>query len=252
MNLDRIIAVRNDKTVYRNLDRCLKIFEAGYSKSDVLSEALNNARAEEAGLRVPKLLEVTMFEGKWVIISEYISGKTLSRLMLNAPAKRPEYLTLLARVQHEIHSAQVPRLVGLEDRLRRRLGLADIPDSLRQELLARLDTLSSSGYPRVLCHCDCMPSNVIISDGGEPYIIDWPHASVGDPAADAALTAMRFIAAGDEENAREYAALFCEQSGVPATRVALWQSIVAAALIAEANEERRRLLRAYMKSHPLG
>ena len=35
MNLDRIIAVRNNKTVYRDGDRCLKVFNEGYSKADV-------------------------------------------------------------------------------------------------------------------------------------------------------------------------------------------------------------------------
>ena len=30
MNLDKIIAVRNEKTVYRDGDRCLKVFGAGY------------------------------------------------------------------------------------------------------------------------------------------------------------------------------------------------------------------------------
>ena len=54
MNLDRIIAVRNNKTVYRDGDRCLKVFNEGYSKADVLNEALNQARIEETGLNIPK------------------------------------------------------------------------------------------------------------------------------------------------------------------------------------------------------
>lgn len=243
MNLDRIIAVRNDKTVYRNLDRCLKIFDADYSKADVLSEALNNARAEETGLPVPKLLEVTMFKGKWVIVYEYISGKTLKQLMSEAPRKKQEYLGLLVSVQNEIHSAAAPRLVSLEDRLRRRLGLSDIPDALRQELLGRLGALASAGYPRRLCHCDCMPSNIILSGGVKPYIIDWPHASIGDPAADAALSRLRFISDGDRDTAEEYTALFCEKSGISVRRIAEWQPIAAAALMADANADKRKLLR---------
>ena len=39
MRLDRIIAVRNDKTVYRDGDRCLKVFSNAYSASQVLREA---------------------------------------------------------------------------------------------------------------------------------------------------------------------------------------------------------------------
>ena len=43
MNLDRIIAVRNAKTVYRDGDKCIKVFDETYSKADVLHEPLNQA-----------------------------------------------------------------------------------------------------------------------------------------------------------------------------------------------------------------
>ena len=49
MNLDRMIAVRNNKTIYRDGERCLKVFQEDYSKADVLNEALNQARIEETG-----------------------------------------------------------------------------------------------------------------------------------------------------------------------------------------------------------
>ena len=81
MNLNRIIAVRNSKTVYRDGQRCCKGFNEEYSKADILSEALNQARIEETGLVVPKLLEVTVPEGKWAIVYEYVQGKTLGQLM---------------------------------------------------------------------------------------------------------------------------------------------------------------------------
>ena len=35
MNLDRVIAVRNNKTIYRDGNRCIKVFSAEYSKADV-------------------------------------------------------------------------------------------------------------------------------------------------------------------------------------------------------------------------
>ena len=54
MNFDRVIAVRNSKTVYRDGDDCIKVFDADYEKDDVLSEALNQARVEKRGLTFPK------------------------------------------------------------------------------------------------------------------------------------------------------------------------------------------------------
>ena len=95
MNLDRVIAVRNNKTIYRDGDRCIKVFNEEYSKADVLNEALNQARIEETGLNSPKVLEVTMIDGKWAIVSEFIKGKTLSQLMEENPEKKAEYIELL-------------------------------------------------------------------------------------------------------------------------------------------------------------
>ena len=104
MNLDRIIAVRTDKTVYRDGDRCLKVFNEDFSKADVLNEALNQARIEETGLNIPKILEVTVIDGKWTIVSEFIKGKTLSRLMEENPDKKDEYLSLFVDLQLQMHS----------------------------------------------------------------------------------------------------------------------------------------------------
>ena len=81
MKLDRVIAVRNNKTIYRDGDRCIKVFNEEYSKADVLNEALNQARIEATGLAIPKVLEVTMIDGKWAIVSEFIKGKPLAQLI---------------------------------------------------------------------------------------------------------------------------------------------------------------------------
>ena len=37
MKLERVIAVRNNKTIYRDGDRCVKVFDDHYSKADVLN-----------------------------------------------------------------------------------------------------------------------------------------------------------------------------------------------------------------------
>lgn len=79
MKLDKVIAVRTSKTVYKDGDCAIKVFDADYKKSDILNEALNQARVEETGLPIPKLLEVGVVDGKWAIVSEFIKGKTLAR-----------------------------------------------------------------------------------------------------------------------------------------------------------------------------
>ena len=86
MKLDTIVAVRKDKTIYRDGNHCIKLFNTDFSKADVLNEALNHARIEETGLNVPRLEEVTRIDGKWAIILQFIPGKTLEELMADVTA----------------------------------------------------------------------------------------------------------------------------------------------------------------------
>ena len=72
-----------------------QLFVENYSKADILNEALNQARVEELDINIPKIKSVTMVEGKWAIVTEYIKGETLSDLIKNNPDKREEYFELL-------------------------------------------------------------------------------------------------------------------------------------------------------------
>ena len=92
MKFEKVLAERKDKVIYKDGDRCIKVFDENYRKSDVLNEALNQSRVEETGLKMPKILEVTKIEGKWAIVSDYIEGKTLAQLMAENPDKLDEYL----------------------------------------------------------------------------------------------------------------------------------------------------------------
>ena len=80
MKLDNCISERTNKKIFRDGNKCIKLFDEVYSKSDVLNEALNHARVEETGLNVPELYEVTRIDGKWAIVSQYIEGESLSDL----------------------------------------------------------------------------------------------------------------------------------------------------------------------------
>ena len=77
MKLDNVIAKRRDKTIYRDGDLCLKVFDESCPKHGILNEALNQARVELTGLNIPKVREVITIDGKWTIVSDFIEGKTL-------------------------------------------------------------------------------------------------------------------------------------------------------------------------------
>ena len=104
MKLDQVIALRNKKTVYRDGDRCIKVFNEDYSKADILNEALNQARIEETGLHIPRILEVTTVDGKWAIVTEFIKGMTLAQLMQENPDDADKYMEQFVDLQLEKHS----------------------------------------------------------------------------------------------------------------------------------------------------
>lgn len=239
MKLDRVIAVRNNKTVYRDGDRCIKVFGEDYSKADVLNEALNQARIEETGLNIPKILEVTMVDGKWAIISEYIKGKTLADLMREQPERKDEYIELLVDIQMEVHSKTSPLLGKLKDKMNRKISQTSLDATTRYDLHTRLE-----GMPKhnKVCHGDFNPSNIIINENGEPYIIDWSHATQGNASADVARTYLLFWLSGDIEGADKYLDIFCKKSDTAKQYVQKWMPIVAASQSVKGNEKEREFL----------
>lgn len=239
MNLDRVIAVRNTKTVYRDGDRCIKVFNEDYSKADVLNEALNQARIEETGLCIPKILGVTMIDGKWAIVSEYIKGKTLSRLMQENPDKADEYLEQFVDIQLSVQGKTCKGLTKLKDKMNRKISEAQLDASTRYDLHTRLE-----GMPKhnKVCHGDFNPSNIIIAEDGTPYILDWSHATQGNASADAARTYLLFWLSGQIDMAQKYLKLFCLKSDTAMQYVQKWMPIVAASQSVKGNEKEREFL----------
>jgi len=243
MNLDRIIAVRNNKTVYRDGDLCMKVFDASYSKADVLSEALNQARVEETGLHVPTVHEVTLMDGKWTIVTDYIKGKTLAQLMLENPEKKDEYLEFFVDLQIEVQSKCCPLLTKLRDKMSRKISQTDFDATTRYELFTRLDDMPKHSK---LCHGDFNPSNIIITEDGTPYILDWSHATQGNGSADAARTYLLFWLNGDINGAEKYLELFCAKSRIEKKYIQKWMPIVAASQTVKGNEKEREFLHSWV------
>ena len=54
-----LIHTSEGKKLYRDGDRLVKSFDSTYSKAGILNEALNQARVEETGLNIPKVLGVS-------------------------------------------------------------------------------------------------------------------------------------------------------------------------------------------------
>lgn len=240
-NLDNPIAERKTKTVYKDNDKTIKLFVENYSKADILNEALNQARVEEGTtLNVPKLLEVTRIDSRWGLVSEHIEGTPLNKLMEEHPEKEEEYLNLFVDTQIKILSNSVPLLNRIKDKFRRKLSNAvNIDENTRYELMQRLEGMKNHTK---LCHGDFNPSNVIIKENGEVYVIDWSHVTQGNASADAARTFLLFSIEGKSELAEKYINLFSEKSGITKANIQRWIPIVAATQMTKGKEEEQEFL----------
>ncbi len=240
-NLNNEIAKRATKTVYEDNGKTIKLFVENYSKADILNEALNQARVEEAtDLYMPKLLEVTKIENRWALVSEHIEGTPLDVLMKEHPEKFDEYLEIFVKIQLEILSKHVPLLSRIKDKFKRKLNaLTTVSDITRYELLQRLEGMKNHAK---LCHGDFNPSNIIINEKGEYFVIDWSHATQGNASADAARTYLLFSIDGKSEIAEKYLNLFSLRSGIEKSNIQRWIPIVAATQMLKGKPEELELL----------
>ena len=240
MKLDKVIAVRTSKTIYRDGDHVVKVFDEGYSKADILNEALNIARVEETGLPIPGVEAVTMVDGKWAIVTDYVEGKTLARLMSEDHENYAQYMERLVDIQLEMHATPAPAMLNkLKDKMKRKIAQTGLDATTRYELDARLH-----GMPKhnKLCHGDFNPSNVVIKPDGSYAILDWAHATQGNASADAARTYLLFWLGGDIKGAEMYLDLCCKKSDTAKQYVQKWLPIVAASQSVKGKEEEKEFL----------
>ena len=227
------------KKVYRDGDRLIKSFDETYSKADILNEALNQARVEQTSLNIPKILGVSVVDGKWSVIWEFIEGETLEKMMQDHPEKEDEYLDFFVDLQIRMSKEKVPLLGHLRDKMHAKISASSYPASVRYDLHVRLD-----GLPRhtKLCHGDFQPSNIIITKEGTPYIIDWSHATQGNGSADAARTYLLFKLHGQDELAEKYLRLFCTKTDTAIQYVQRVLPIVAASQSVKHKPDRKSVV----------
>lgn len=236
-----VLFQRATKSVYREGDKAIKSFCKDFPKAEVLNEALISARIEEIGeILTPITLAVTMDEdGCWSITKDFIDGKTLKQLMDENPDKLDEYMEQMVDLQLTIHSKVCPLLNKLKDKMIRQISDAEGLNSVnRYDLLTRLD-----GMPKhvKLCHGDFQPSNIIVTDDGTLYVLDWVHATQGNASADAARTYL-LLCLEDQARADKYMDLFCEKTDTDRRYVQQWLPLVAAAQLTKHRPEEAELL----------
>lgn len=239
----QVVVERHNKVVYVDGGRIVKVFKAEKPASDVFNEALNLARVTEAGVRVPKVLEVSQVaDGAWALSTEYVPGVTMRSLM--DAAEGDEYTKLLKQFvdfQLEIQGTPAPELLkDQKTKIANMVGkVKEIDPSVRYDLQMRADRMAPG---RSICHGDFNPSNVIVAEDGTLYACDWTHVTRGLAEADAAMTYILFKMY-HEAHAEEYLDLFSKKADVPKQKIHYWVPVMAAAELSRNRKDSEEFLR---------
>ena len=204
-----------EKTSYHERNTRVKVFGHGFKKSDILNEALNQARVEETGLRI------------------------LQSLMEQHPDQLESYMEQFVLLQKEIQSKRSPLLTKLKDKMNRKISQSGLDATTRYDLHTRLNAMHD--HIKV-CHGDFNPSNVIVDKDGRLYVIDWSHATQGNGSADAARTYLLFKLDGKDDWAELYLKMFCDMNDVAKQYVSQWLPIVAASQLVKQNPQEKEFL----------
>ena len=116
---------------------------------------------------------------------------------------------------------------------------AELDADGRRELYTRLENTPDCNN---LCHGDFNPSNIIVSECGIPYILDWSRAARGSVAVDAAVTYLLFRLDGDMDGAEQYLEMFCKKSDTEREDLLSLTNLAAAALSTEKHGKAREFL----------
>ena len=226
MNLDRIIAVRNNKTIYRDGSCSVKVFENGYSQPEIYREAYIQTLMHSIGLNVPKVQKVTEINGKTAIVFEYIRGRSLADMINSYPEKCEEFTVLIADLQYNISRKKASI----------RLLKEFISDSLQKSALSEneinelTDLLNELPQKNELLHGELIPQNIVLSRDGTPYIIDWEYASQGDVCYGHAATCISLLADRNNQAVRYYLDTVYDRYTIASEEIVRWLPLASVAL----------------------
>ena len=246
----QVIIERHNKTVYRDGDRVVKVFNAEKPAGDVFNEAMNIARIGETGIKHPRVLEVSQVaDGGWAIATEYIPGTTLRAQLDEAAgdvAKVSEILEKFVDLQVAIQGTKAPELLNKQNVKFANMisSVKGVDPTVRYDLEMRAARMNLGS---AICHGDFNPSNVIVADDGTLYVCDWAHVTRGLPEADAALTYILFKMY-HKEQAEKYLDLYSVKADMPKQKIMYWVPVVAAVELARGRNDANEMLSSFVNA----
>jgi aminoglycoside phosphotransferase (APT) family kinase protein len=159
--------------------------------------------AREAGVKVPRPVAYHPdLGGREAFSMERVRGETIGRrIVRNPPPPLPlQMADELAKI-HAIPRERLPFLTAPDpvERMRVELEGVDEPHPAIELGLTWVDERLRRDRARVVTHGDWRIGNLVVSEHGLEYVLDWEFAHVADPAEDVAWPLVRAWRFGADE-----------------------------------------------------
>jgi tRNA A-37 threonylcarbamoyl transferase component Bud32 len=211
-----IIYESKRKIIYRDGDKAIKTYNDSYAVSQVLNEALNQAKVSEEGICVPKVYEVRKYNGRIGIVMDYIEGENLETIVSKNVNDAEKYIDLFANTYHGLVQNKNLKLNNSYGRIKNKIFASELPTNIKYGLFYKLREME---FSRDIIHGDYTFSNITITKDGKPVIFDWGHVAYGDKKFDIAITYALFELQGRKDWGELYLNKMKELDGVERDQV---------------------------------
>lgn len=227
--------------------KVLKLYRDWWPLANIEYEVRIARIVHESGVACPAPGDLIQYEGRYGLIYERVDGLSMDRLLLAELDRGQEVALVLARLHTAMHKPVAADLPSQRHKLMRaieRVPTSVLPEPLRNKALDAMQPLPDGN---ILCHGDFHPGNVLLAESG-PMIIDWENASLGNPLADVARTALLLETAhlylekgkeavGLQDSIRSFREAYLQEyariTGVSLADIEVWRLPVAAARLSE-------------------
>lgn len=188
--MGKMIAQGNTAEIYDyEENKILKLYRNGMPEFMCKQEMEGTRCANENSISSPKVFEMINVDDRIGVIYEKIQGITFLKVLLKNIFKFKSNAKKLAQYHYNIHKKDCTSnsIINVKDKLKSDIkSVSELSNQEKDTLFTYLDSLPNGNK---LCHFDFHPDNVIIRDGN-PVVIDWMTACIGDSAADVARTSL--------------------------------------------------------------
>ncbi|CAH2214394.1 aminoglycoside phosphotransferase family protein [Tepidibacter aestuarii] len=169
---------------WENNEKIIKLAKNKKRHQAMLTEYLNSQVAWDSGVSVPQPFKLVDVDGRPGIVFERIYGETLMERFVNQKGLNYEDIArTTAKILSETHEKTIQNIPSQREPIICSINQADYLTTSEKKLV--IDILNSIPIKQQLCHGDPNMNNILIKDN-RPLLIDWRHASIGNPEVDLA------------------------------------------------------------------